>query len=334
MKKIYTLSVALLAFVFFNSSYGQYTATRTGNWSNTVTWAPGALPAANCNNCTITIDAGITVTLDAAVILRGTSKLILNTNAKLIIPNSGNNLFATHNTITLEPPSATITVSTGAVIDASGAGPFDGVFNTIPELPTLKLIGSPAFGFSSTLGTTLSGPVSVNSSGTLTPLPVVLTDFNAVLAKGAIDISWVTSIEINTDHFNVQRSIDGSAWNVIGTVKASGNSTESVSYSFVDPTPVAAINYYRLQSVDKDGKYGYSEIKIVRGSLITGYSVFPNPAKEYVNVTLSSTAPKDLTIRLVNQLGQVLQEQKVTNGSGTNTCCLFAIILQARMYCR
>jgi hypothetical protein len=321
MKKIYTLFLTLVSFAFFNSVFAQYTASRTGNWSNNVTWAPGAAPAAFCNNCTVTINANVTVTLDAAVILNGTSTLILNDNAKLIIPNSGNAAFGAHNTITLENPS-TIRIGNGAVIDASTAGRYDGIFNSFPVvLPipgvNFKLVGTPAFGNAPTLGNTITGPIVVSSTGGTTPLPVILVDFNAVLDKGSVDVSWTTEAEINADHFNVQYSSNGSDFETRGVVAATGNSSIPVNYSYADRASLASVNYYRLQSVDKDGKYAYSEVKAVRGSLISGFSVFPNPATDNVFVTLSSHATSDLTLRLINANGQVLQEKKASNAAGT-----------------
>ncbi len=327
MKKFYTLSVTILAFVFFNSAFGQYTATKTGNWSNTVTWAPGVKPSANCNNCTITINSGVIVTLDAAVTLTGTSQLIINSNAELIIPASSTSQLAAHNSITLvfATPGPTIKlVSSTSVVKVSAGSTFDGIFNSFAGgIVKDKLIGTGqsvfVFGAPTTspappLGATLAGPITLNSSGTL---PVVLVNFDAVLADGSVDLSWTTEVEINSDHFNVQRSADGTNWQTIGTVAAGGNTTVEVNYSFTDQSPLASVNYYRLQSVDKDDKYTYSDIKVVRGSLIQGFSVFPNPAKDYVNVTLSSTATSNLVLRLIDQNGKVLQTKQVSNAAGT-----------------
>src|SRR5262249_6890188 len=116
---------------------------------------------------------------------------------------------------------------------------------------------------------------------------------------------------------NVQHSANGTDWETIGTVTAKGNSETAVNYAFTDNSPAATVNYYRLQSVDLDGNYTYSEIKVVRGSLIKGYSIFPNPAKENVYVTISEAATSQITLRLINQRGQVLQQQVLSHAAGT-----------------
>jgi hypothetical protein len=69
--------------------------------------------------------------------------------------------------------------------------------------------------------------------------------------------------------------------------------------------------------VDRDGKYKYSPVRVVRGSLIKGFSIFPNPAREFLNVTVSADAPSELSFRVVNSFGQVLLDRKVTNAAGS-----------------
>ncbi len=148
------------------------------------------------------------------------------------------------------------------------------------------------------------------------PLPVILVDFNAVLANKTVNISWTTQQEINSSHFDVQRSADGINWQVIGTVQAKGNAAYISNYSFTDANPLGSIGYYRLKMVDLDGRYGYTEIKVIRTSVITGITIFPNPATDYLNVSVGGSA-SELTVRLINISGQVLQEKKVNSTSAT-----------------
>jgi hypothetical protein len=160
----------------------------------------------------------------------------------------------------------------------------------------------------------IPGPGTLSSSGTL---PVVLDHFNAAFVENQVVLDWATLVEINSDHFAVERSDDGSHWQTLGTIAAAGNSETKVNYSFTDPSPFSGANYYRLQMVDKDGKYKYSPVKVVRGSLIKGFNVFPNPAREFLNVTVSADAPAELTFRIVNTFGQVLLDRTYSKAAGT-----------------
>jgi len=151
MKKLYSIAslIVISIFAFVGSGYAQYTATASGNWSNNLTWAPGAKPSATCNNCTININPNLTIVLDAAVTLTGTSKMVIGNNSKLIILSSGNNPTTPHNSITLAfngaQPGPTIQLATNtSVINAAAAGNNDGIFegNLFFGLITVKIVGN------------------------------------------------------------------------------------------------------------------------------------------------------------------------------------------------
>jgi hypothetical protein len=168
----------------------------------------------------------------------------------------------------------------------------------------------------------LYGPSTLSSAGTTmgaTLLPVLLTDFTA---EGNNDkqvvLNWQTTQESNSNYFSIERSQDGSAWTSIGTVKAAGTSATTIDYDFTDENPAPGANYYRLAMVDRDGRYAYSEVKIVRGpSLVNKITVYPNPSSNYVNVSLGQGADTEVTIRLINTSGQVMMEKKTSSAGGT-----------------
>jgi hypothetical protein len=160
------------------------------------------------------------------------------------------------------------------------------------------------------------GPVSVNASGlgTISVLPVLLTDFNANLSGNDVFVSWTTQEETNSDHFEIERSEDGAKWELIGTVAAKGNSSIASNYSFNDNAPLSGINYYRLKMVNIDNSFNYSDIKIVRTTAVSKISFFPNPAQSFVNVSLVQSE-NETSIQLLNISGQILQTQKVSGAT-------------------
>jgi hypothetical protein len=134
----------------------------------------------------------------------------------------------------------------------------------------------------------LYGPSTLASSVTSgVTLPVLMDGFTAVLGSDhTILLEWNTQMEINFSHFQVQRSADGLNWEDVGTVQAKGNSAVQLDYSFRDLQPLAGVNYYRLALVNLDNSYTYTEVKVMQVSAIAKMSFFPNPAREYVNVSL------------------------------------------------
>jgi hypothetical protein len=342
MKQIYTLILATFAlFACFNASAqysgGTYTAVTSGNWHNTSgsIWLPTEPPAV-CNNCLIQIPVSGTVVLNYSVTLTNGSKLVIggsSTGTTLQIGNSGasTNTWASGYNLLLDGTGSASYISlpdNTEVLDASAAGEFDGVLQTTPggggQLSYLKLFGNAPDLF---LGTTVQsvgravdglsqgGPASLSSIG---DLPIILGSFNASVDNGSVELAWTTDLEINSDHFNVQSSTNaGSTWNTIGTVHAAGNSGVTLNYSFVDSHPASGTSEYRLVMVDRDGATAYSAVKAVRIGSIAAVSVYPNPASDYVNVTLSGDASVSANIQLVNMSGQVLLEKTVTNAGGT-----------------
>jgi len=164
------------------------------------------------------------------------------------------------------------------------------------------------------------GPALFSSTGVAggaSPLPVILTDFNANLnSNNTVALSWNTQQEMNSAYFEIQRSTDGISWDNIGSVAAQGNSSVVTNYSYNDITPLNGVAYYRLKMVDLDTKYKYSEVKVVRSTIVKNISFFPNPARDYVNVSLTESST-DVTLQLISQSGQVLEERKVAAGTAS-----------------
>lgn len=94
-------------------------------------------------------------------------------------------------------------------------------------------------------------------------LPILLVDFTAKESNGSNILNWNTASEINSDHFNIERSTDGRNYYSIGRVNASGFSSTEVKYSFTDVSPADGKNFYRLVMTDRDGSFEYSKIVAV-----------------------------------------------------------------------
>ena len=62
-------------------------------------------------------------------------------------------------------------------------------------------------------------------------------------------------MEENNDHFEIERSTNGTGFDKIVSVKAVGNSSTLQSYSAVDNKPENGLNFYRLKQVDLDGRF-------------------------------------------------------------------------------
>lgn len=108
------------------------------------------------------------------------------------------------------------------------------------------------------------------------PLPVVLTEFDAIGEGSSVRLHWATTSESNASHFEIERSSDGRAWQKAGIMQARGESLLEEAYSFSDDYPFTGENLYRLRMTDRDATYSYSRVRSVYVREAPA-PAFPNP---------------------------------------------------------
>jgi Secretion system C-terminal sorting domain len=164
------------------------------------------------------------------------------------------------------------------------------------------------------------GPATLSAAGVVpgVTLPIVLTGFSAVLNNDhGVTLDWNTQEEVNFSHFIIERSADGKTWDEIGTVEAKGNSEVETAYTYVDGQPLTGTNFYRLTEVNLDNSYIYSPVVVVRTTTLAQITLFPNPASNYINVSLAGNTPSAVTVLLTSAAGQRLAEKQTMGGAGT-----------------
>lgn len=160
---------------------------------------------------------------------------------------------------------------------------------------------------------------------TQTTLPVTLGAFTVNKQGDFAVLNWKTSSEINTDHFEIERSYDGVNFTSVAMKAAAGNSSADVNYQHTDPINYNyQIIYYRLKTVDIDAKFSYSKIVALRLSNgpIKNMTVFPNPFTSDLKLQINSLAETTGTVRISNAVGQVVYNRNITLQKGDNIVVL------------
>jgi hypothetical protein len=150
------------------------------------------------------------------------------------------------------------------------------------------------------------------------PLPVDFLNITATQKGGAVAINWSTASENNNSYFDVEKSIDGSNFTTINSVKGAGNSSTLKNYGSYDAKPVAGYNYYRIRQVDFDGKFKFSDVVKVKISFDkTGVSVLTNPIVNNITVDFVSPANQRLNIKLTDISGKLIATEfwNISKGS-------------------
>ncbi len=169
---------------------------------------------------------------------------------------------------------------------------------------------------------------------TETVLPVKIKSFNARLTNGTVALDWITSSEISSKSFRVERAGSDYVFQALSTVPAAGNSNGDKAYKFVDPKPLPNLNLYRLVQVDADGKESISEIVKVmnKNSGKFHLNVSPNPFTTKLTAYLNLEKRQRVVATITDLNGRMVATQTYTLNEGASEINLPTTNLQKGMY--
>ncbi len=157
-------------------------------------------------------------------------------------------------------------------------------------------------------------------------LPLKLISFSAALNNSKAELTWKTVSEMNVSHFEVEKSTDGINFKEAGIVFAKNSETDITTYYFPDliDRDKEGIVYYRLRSVDMDGKSQYSETRMIRIAKQNDNNIsivaFPNPVMNELRISIpGGWQNKKVIYEIVNASGQVAQKKEMANSSQTES---------------
>jgi hypothetical protein len=138
-----------------------------------------------------------------------------------------------------------------------------------------------------------------------------LLSFNGVKATGGAQLSWTTENESDYTDFTLERSTGSSnTFTALNTITATG----AGSYGYLDTNP-AGVNHYRLKQTDINGTVTYSNVvqlqyaDLSNSPLISNISLYPNPARDVLNLTILNTAnaAASYTITITSSNGNLIK---------------------------
>jgi len=171
-------------------------------------------------------------------------------------------------------------------------------------------------------------------------LPVTLVDFAANYNDDKVNLKWVSTFEVNNDHFEVERSLDGLSYKSVGSVKGQGTTNLRHDYQFSDDISKNVLNkndiYYRLKQVDIDGKVAYSKVLVVRvyrTKTLQSLSVTPNPVINDIKVAVQLNENAYIVLKIANSAGVEMMRKTSRGSNGVNNLTLEGTShLQAGIY--
>ena len=292
----------------FNNQTWTYAATgvaaKTANGTNTIYQiATGGARADGFSTVELTLQPGTTsVAVDIYTRCNSSGEEFWIDNIEFIeiIPTIDPEIMG--NAVVCLGDSTTLIAVGGDVFSWSG-----GISNNISFLPTTTT----TYNVTATLNGMVNGDGNFNVCSVVDSievfvdencaLPIYLRSFDGQASNYVNVLNWVTEQEINSSHFDIERSVDGMNFVKIGNQLAD----QRLLYVYIDSMPFDGYNYYRLRMVDLDGSFAYSSTIVIQSIPKSHeYIFYPNPLEDIINYVYYDEFPEDLIITVFNLSGK------------------------------
>ena len=151
-------------------------------------------------------------------------------------------------------------------------------------------------------------------------LPLELLSWNASLdGNRSALLKWETTQEINTSHFEIEYSKDGSSFDFLDDVPSKGSQQYNI-YTLKTSELEFGGNYFRLKMLDQDGSFTYSDVRYIEFKPRADQWIMypnPNPGMLQISGPWESIHTDIVELSVFNGLGQFVQRLSI-DPSSTN----------------
>lgn len=195
-------------------------------------------------------------------------------------------------------------------------------FDTITTVTACENLAGDGFIPQKMIMTKFADPTYIVGRNMATTIPVSIISVKAYQQSTGNKVEWVTASEINVNRYEIEKSIDGRQFTVMGIVPAkSNNGGGNTTYTYVDANPNIGNNYYRIKLVDNDSKIKYTQVVNVK--IGTGKNIFtvaPNPVQgNTFNLQLQGVDKGLLVLTMYNSRGQQVISKFINHSGGSAT---------------
>jgi hypothetical protein len=168
---------------------------------------------------------------------------------------------------------------------------------------------------------TSSDTVMIVFDAHCTPLNTSLINFRGSMAHAKTKLSWTTTANMEVQFFDVERSVDGKNFFTVGRVQNGSPALSMASYAYSED--VAAVSartlYYRLHIKEANGRSSYSNIiKLTKEEKSNEVMIYPNPAHQYVALSIPASRRSEAVISVVDPSGKAIYYKKHMLQQGAN----------------
>jgi hypothetical protein len=174
-------------------------------------------------------------------------------------------------------------------------------------------IGGTATGSVTATGTVTSNSVSAfNNNFTIAStafvLPLDIISFTGLHTGNYNRLNWTIANELNTLHYELQRSTDAVNFVTIN-MQAAKNNNGIELYTYDDVAALQSKLYYRLKCVDNNAQVKYSGIVIITTTADgrKDFYVIRNPVSDRIDIYAGDQLKGNYKYSIANNAGQVVQ---------------------------
>lgn len=200
-------------------------------------------------------------------------------------------------------------VSENASIWSNGfVAPINVSLADVGKVYTIYIDNFSANGQSFNLSWGLAAPNQLDCS----VLPISIIDLKATVQPRSILLNWVAQDAAATDHFIVERSVDGRSFEPIGNGPAVLSGGGTTDHTFLDTAPAEGMNFYRIVAVGADGAVTYTNVvSALYHPQERTLVAIPNPAHSTVQFHLAALPLNEsIEIRVMDASGRVVSEER------------------------
>jgi hypothetical protein len=206
----------------------------------------------------------------------------------------------------------------GGMVFYIGNHQFDDDLNTLSSVNGLRMYMN-AFLTPTSINNNCNTGEIVNA-----PLPVHLISFQGNLNKNnKVTLTWTVAENETTDHFEVERSINGKEFTTAALVFATDKSGNE-NYIYAETINSNDKVMFRLKMFDKQQDIDYSKILVFQTRSISTneLKIYGNPVREKITFSYTTSGSQLTEVKIYDVAGKVMMSQKINSPEGTNMMSL------------
>jgi len=131
-------------------------------------------------------------------------------------------------------------------------------------------------------------------------------NFTAFNIGRAVELQWLTNTLEKSKQLTLERSANKIDFESIKDFNQFDNENSDTFFREVDQQPLVGDNYYRLKQIFKNGQVTFSPIQLVKFQVnLEEVNIFPNPAKDILNIQLSEFVGQAGKLQLFDVYGKL-----------------------------